>query len=153
MNIRKLEKIAVTALEDIKAKDIEVINTIKLTSLFDRIILASGDSTRQVKALARSVYNKVKEEGGVVVGIEGEDSGEWVLVDLGDIVVHIMQPAVRVYYNIEELWEEGRAKPAPRGKGNRTSSHPPPPGGGGDYPAPIGAKRKKGRPSTKAKAA
>ena len=104
MDIRKLQKLAVTALEDVKAKDIEVINTTKLTSLFDRIIVASGDSTRQVKALARSVHDKVKEAGGVVIGIEGEDSGEWVLVDIGSAVIHIMQPAIRQYYNLEELW-------------------------------------------------
>src|SRR5262245_1039179 len=94
MDVRKLQKIAVSALEDIKGRDIEVINTTKLTSLFDRIIVASGDSNRQVKALARSVHDKVKEAGGDVMSMEGEESGEWVLVDLGDIVVHIMQPAV-----------------------------------------------------------
>jgi ribosome-associated protein len=105
MDIRKLQKIAVAALEDIKGRDIEVINTTKLTSLFDRIVIASADSTRQVKALARSVQDKVKEAGGEVVGVEGENSGEWILVDLGDIVVHIMQPAVRNYYNLEELWQ------------------------------------------------
>ncbi len=112
MDLRKLQKLAVDALEDVKAKDIEVINTTKLTSLFDRIIIASGDSNRQVKALARSVHDSVKEAGGQVVGMEGEESGEWVLVDLGDIVVHVMQPAVRTYYNIEELW---MAKPKGRG--------------------------------------
>jgi ribosome-associated protein len=105
MDIRKLQKVAVAALEDIKGRDIEVINTSKLTSLFDRLIIASADSTRQVKALARNVQEKVKEAGGDVIGIEGEDSGEWVLVDLGDIVVHVMQPAVRSYYNLEELWQ------------------------------------------------
>ena len=108
MDPRKLQKIAVTALEDIKAKDIEVINTTKLSALFDRIIIASGDSTRQVKALARNVFNKVREAGGEVHGIEGEDGGEWVLVELGAIVIHVMQPAVRAYYNLEELWQ---AKP------------------------------------------
>lgn len=108
MDIRKLQKIAVAALEDIKGEDIEVINTTKLTSLFDRIIVASGNSNRQVKALARSVQDKVREAGGDVFGVEGEDSGEWVLVDLGSIVVHVMQPAVRSYYNLEELWQ---AKP------------------------------------------
>lgn len=108
MDIRKLQKIAVAALEDIKGRDIEVINTRKLTSLFDRIIVASADSTRQVKALARNVQEKVAAAGGDIVGVEGEDSGEWVLVDLGDIVVHVMQPAVRNYYNLEELWQ---AKP------------------------------------------
>ena len=105
MDIRKLQKLAVAALEDIKAKDIEVINTTKLSAMFDRVIIATGDSNRQVKALAKSVHDKVKEAGGIVIGIEGEDAGEWVLVDLGDIVVHVMQPAVRTYYNLEELWK------------------------------------------------
>jgi len=105
MDIRKLQKIAVGALEDIKAKDIEVINTSKVSAMFDRVIIATGDSNRQVKALARSVHDKVKEAGGTVIGVEGEDAGEWVLVDLGDIVVHVMQPAVRAYYNLEELWK------------------------------------------------
>ena len=105
MDIRKLQKIAVAALEDIKAKDIEVINTAKVSAMFDRVIIATGDSNRQVKALARSVHDKVKEAGGTVIGVEGEDAGEWVLVDLGDIVVHVMQPAVRAYYNLEELWK------------------------------------------------
>jgi ribosome-associated protein len=108
MNIRKLQKITVDALEDIKAKDIEILNTSKLTSMFDRMIVASADSTRQVKALAMNVVEKVKEAGGEVYGLEGEDNGEWVLVDLGDIVVHVMQPAIRSYYNLEELW---RTKP------------------------------------------
>lgn len=105
MDIKKLQKLAVSALEDIKAKDIEVINTSKLTAMFDKIIVATGDSNRQVNALARSVHDKVKEAGGAIVGMEGEDSGEWVLVDLGDIVVHIMQPVVRAHYNLEELWQ------------------------------------------------
>ena len=105
MDVRKLQRIAVTALEDIKGKDIEVINTRKLTSLFDRIIIASADSTRQVKALARNVEEKVREAGGQVFGVEGEEVGEWVLVDLGDVVVHGMQPAIRAYYNLEELWQ------------------------------------------------
>lgn len=112
MDVRKLQKIAVEALEDIKGKDIEVINTTKLTAMFDRIIVASGDSNRQVKALARSVHDKVKEAGGEVISVEGEESGEWVLVDLGDIVVHIMQPAVRAYYNLEELWQASPKKAA-----------------------------------------
>jgi ribosome-associated protein len=104
MDTRKLQKIAVAALEDIKGHDIEVINTTKLTSMFDRIVIASADSTRQVKALARNVREKVEAAGGEVVGVEGEASGEWVLVDLGSIVVHVMQPTVRSYYNLEELW-------------------------------------------------
>ena len=113
MDIRKLQKIAVSALEDIKGKDIEVINTTKLTSMFDRVIIATGDSNRQVKSLARNVLEKVREAGGEVISIEGEDGGEWVLVDLGDIVVHVMQAQVRQYYNLEELWQ---ATPAQRRK-------------------------------------
>jgi len=105
MDIRKLQKIVVNALEDIKGKDIEVINTTKLTSLFDRLVIATGDSNRQVKALARNVQDKVREAGGEIVSVEGEDAGEWVLVDIGDVVVHVMQPQVRQYYNLEELWQ------------------------------------------------
>lgn len=104
MNISKLQKIVVDALEDIKGRDIEVINTSKLTPLFERIVIACGDSNRQVKSLARNVQDKVREAGGDVISTEGEDTGEWVLVDLGDIVVHVMQPAIRSYYNLEELW-------------------------------------------------
>jgi len=111
MDLRKLQKLVVSALEDIKGRDIEVLNTSKLTSLFDRIVIASGDSNRQVKALARNVQDKVLEAGGEVISIEGEENGEWVLVDLGDIVVHVMQPAVRAHYNLEELWA---ARPAAR---------------------------------------
>ncbi len=111
MQTAKLQKIAVAALEDIKAKDIEVLNTSKLTAMFDRVIIATGDSNRQVRSLAKSVHDKVKEAGGDVIGIEGEESGEWVLVDLGDIVVHIMQPAVREYYNLEELWKTVPKRP------------------------------------------
>ncbi|HTY04753.1 MAG TPA: ribosome silencing factor [Rhodocyclaceae bacterium] len=114
MQTAKLQRIAVAALEDIKGRDIEVINTTKLTSLFDRIIVASADSTRQVKALARNVREKVEEAGGEVIGVEGEDSGEWVLVDLGNVVVHVMQPAVRSYYNLEELWQTRPKRAAAR---------------------------------------
>ena len=106
MNLTKLQQVVVDALEDIKARDIEVIDTSKLTALFDRIIVASAESGRQTRALAHNVQDKVKAAGGEVVSVEGEDSGEWVLVDLGDIVVHIMQPAIRSYYNLEELWGE-----------------------------------------------
>lgn len=104
MDVRKLQKIVVDALEDIKGHDIEVINTSKLTALFDRVVIACGDSSRQVKSLARNVQEKVREAGGEVISSEGEENGEWVLVDLGDIVVHVMQPTTRAYYNLEELW-------------------------------------------------
>ena len=105
MDVRKLQKIVVSALEDIKGKDIEVINTRKLSDMFARVVIASGDSNRQVRALARNVEEKVREAGGEVIGVEGEDGGEWVLVDLGDIVVHVMQPKVRQYYDLESLWQ------------------------------------------------
>ena len=104
MNASKLEELVVSALEDIKAHDIEVINTAKLTPLFERIIIACGESNRQVRSLARNVEDKVREAGGQVLSTEGEEGGEWVLVDLGDVVVHVMQPAIRSHYNLEELW-------------------------------------------------
>ncbi|TXF12650.1 ribosome silencing factor [Pelomicrobium methylotrophicum] len=104
MRLDKLVKIAVTALEDIKARDIVVLNTTKLTSLFDRMIIASADSSRQTRALANNVVEKVKQAGAPVQGIEGEGAAEWILIDLGSVIVHVMQPAVREYYNLEELW-------------------------------------------------
>ncbi len=107
MATKKLTTIVIDALEDIKARDIKLINVSRITSVFDYIAVASADSTRQTKALARHVMDKVKEHGGWIYGIEGEQSGEWVLVDCGDIVVHIMQPAMRELYELEELWGEG----------------------------------------------
>ena len=104
MKLPQLEKLVVDALEDIKGRDIEVINTTKLTSLFDAIVVACGDSNRQVRSLARNVQDKAREAGLEVLSCEGEETGEWVLVDLGDIVVHVMQPAIRSYYKLEELW-------------------------------------------------
>ncbi|RDT00841.1 ribosome silencing factor, partial [Burkholderia contaminans] len=95
MDIRKLQRVIVDALEDVKAQDIKVFNTSHLTELFDRVVVASGTSNRQTKALASSVRDKVKEAGGDIVSSEGEDTGEWVLVDCGDAVVHILQPALR----------------------------------------------------------
>lgn len=105
MRLNKLAKTAVTALEDIKARDIRVLDVRKLTSLYDTLVIASADSNRQVKALAHHVRDKMKEAGAPIIGLEGEEAAEWVLVDCGDIVVHVMQPAVRSYYNLEELWE------------------------------------------------
>ena len=104
MDIRKLQRAIVDGLEDVKAQDIKVFNTSHLTELFDRVIVASGTSNRQTKALASSVREKVKEAGGEIISTEGEDIGEWVLVDCGDAVVHILQPALRQYYNLEEIW-------------------------------------------------
>ena len=110
----KLTKIAVSALEDIKARDITVLDVRKLTSMADTLVIASADSNRQVKSLANHVRDKLKESGASIIGVEGEESGEWVLVDAGDIVVHIMQPAVRAYYNLAELWTP--PKPVRRSK-------------------------------------
>jgi ribosome-associated protein len=110
MNPKKMSALVIDALEDIKAKNILVLNVSKLTSLFDYIVIASGDSNRQTKALANNVRDKLKEAGAHVYGSEGEETGEWVLVDLGDIVVHIMQPTVREYYRLEELWRDGKVE-------------------------------------------
>jgi ribosome-associated protein len=107
MNIEEKIAAVVGALEDIKASDITVLDTTSLTSLFERVVIASADSSRQTKALAVSVRDKMKELGEHVIGMEGEQTGEWVLVDLGDIVVHIMHPAIRAHYNLEELWDAG----------------------------------------------
>ena len=104
MRRNRLAHIAVTALEDIKARDITVLDVRKLTSLYDTMIIASADSNRQVKALAQHVRDRLKEAGATIIGVEGEQTAEWVLVDAGDLVVHVMQPAVRAYYNLEELW-------------------------------------------------
>ena len=104
LSIKKLETIAVDALEDIKGRDIIVVNTTKVSQMFERIVLASGDSNRQVRSLARNVADKVREAGGEVLSVEGEDGGEWVLVDLGPVVVHIMQPTIRAHFDLEGLW-------------------------------------------------
>lgn len=104
MDLRKLQRVVIDALEDVKAQDIAVFDTTGLTSVFDRVVLASGNSNRQTRALAKHVQDTVKEKGGYVISTEGQDTGEWVLVDLGDVVVHIMQPAIRQYYNLEEIW-------------------------------------------------
>ncbi len=110
MRLNKLQKTAVTALEDIKARDIRVLDVRKRTSIYDSLIIASAESNRQAKALAHHVRDKLKEAGATIIGVEGEETGEWVLVDCGDIVVHVMQPAVRAYYNLEELWETTAAR-------------------------------------------
>ena len=105
---KKLTSVIIDALEDIKARDIILLNVSKLTSVFDYLAIASADSTRQTKALAGHVFDKVSEYGGKIYGTEGEQSGEWVLVDCGDVVVHIMQPAVREHYKLKELWGDGK---------------------------------------------
>ncbi|MGH8724372.1 MAG: ribosome silencing factor [Burkholderiales bacterium] len=128
MDIRRKQRVVVEALEGVKGRDIVVFNTARLPSMFERVVIASGDSNRQVKALADRVRERVRELGAPVYGVEGESAGEWVLVDLGDVVVHIMHPTVRDFYNLEEIWGGKQvrlqsAKPAskarPRGKAAR----------------------------------
>jgi ribosome-associated protein len=104
MDIRKLQRAIVDGLEDVKAQHIAVFNTEHLSSMFERVIIASGTSNRQTKALAASVRNSVKERGMQVMSTEGEDNGEWIIVDCGAAVAHIMQPSIREYYHLEEIW-------------------------------------------------
>jgi ribosome-associated protein len=106
MDLRSKQRAVVDALEDIKGRDIVVYNTAAMPSMFERVVIASGDSTRQVKSLADNVQDKLEALGARVYGVEGGANGEWVLVDLGDIVVHIMHPTVRDFYNLEEVWGE-----------------------------------------------
>jgi ribosome-associated protein len=110
MELRKKQRTVVDALEDVKGHDIVVYDTARMPSMFERVVIASGESNRQVRALADRVQDKVREAGGRVYGVEGESSGDWVLVDLGDVVVHIMHPAVRSFYNLEEVWGEKKVR-------------------------------------------
>jgi len=118
-DVTKLQRAIVDGLEDVKAQDIQVFNTEHLSPLFERVIVASGTSNRQTKALAASVRDAVRDAGFAKPRTEGEDNGEWIIVDCGAAVVHIMQPTIRQYYRLEELWGEkpvrlklGAAKPA-----------------------------------------
>jgi ribosome-associated protein len=119
-DVQKLQRVIVDSLEDIKAQDIQAFNTEHLSALFERVIIACGTSNRQTKALAAGVRDAVREAGFPKPRIEGEGNGEWIIVDCGQAVVHVMQPSFRTYYNLEELWGEkpvrlklGVAKPAP----------------------------------------
>ena len=116
---QKLQRTIVDALEDVKAQEIVVFDTEEMSALFERVIIASGTSNRQTKALAASVRDKVKEAGYPKPRIEGEDNGEWIIVDCGSVVAHVMQPTIRTYYNLEEIWGDkpvrlklGAPKPA-----------------------------------------
>lgn len=120
MDIRRKQRAVVEALEDVKGRDIVVFNVARHASIFERVIIATGDSTRQVNALAASVRERIKALGARIYGVEGRRSGEWVLVDLGDIVVHLMHPALRSYYNLEELWGGKEVKLRARAK----TAHP-----------------------------
>ena len=118
-DVQKLQRAIVDGLEDVKAQDIVVFNTEHLSALFERVVVASGTSNRQTKALAASVRDKVREAGFAKPRIEGEENGEWIIIDCGQAVVHVMQPAIRQYYHLEEIWGEkpirlklGAPKPA-----------------------------------------
>jgi ribosome-associated protein len=130
MDLGKKQLAVVDALEDVKAREVVAYNTAALPSMFERVVIASGDSTRHVKALADNVQDRLRALGAKVYGVEGAAAGEWVLVDLGDLVVHIMHPTVRSFYNLEEIWggkklrlraaaakPRANAKPKPKDKG------------------------------------
>ena len=121
MDIRKLQRAIVDGLEDVKAQNIAVFNTEQLSPLFERVIIASGTSNRQTKALASSVREAVKAGGFPVPRMEGEENGEWIIVDCGAAVAHIMQPAIRDYYHLEEIWG---AKPVRMKLGAGTVARP-----------------------------
>jgi ribosome-associated protein len=138
MDLRTKQQAIVDALEDIKGHDIVVYNTAALPTMFERVVIASGDSTRQVKALADNVEEKLRALGVRVYGVEGAGAGEWVLVDFGDLVVHIMHPTVRSFYNLEEIWGGKNVKvKAAVEKKSRAPKKP--------------AKRRVAKPATKAK--
>ena len=126
MRLDKVSRAALDALEDVKARDVVVFDVRKMTAYFDKVIVATGDSNRHCRALASRVQEQVKAAGGRIYGVEGEKTGEWLLVDIGAAVVHIMQPAIRLYYNLEELWAPApkatkAAKPEKAGKAARVA--------------------------------
>lgn len=144
MDIRKLQRAIVDGLEDVKAQNIVVFNTEHLSPLFERVIVASGTSNRQTKALAGSVRETVKARGLPVLSVEGADNGEWIIVDCGAAVAHIMQPAIRDYYRLEEIWGGKAVKMKldgePRAAAPRpvpTASAPPAPTKRSAKPAPA----------------
>lgn len=104
MDIQKLQRLVIDALEDAKAQDIKVFNTSHITGMFDRVIIVSGASNRQTRSIASQVITKVKEKEIPVIAFEGQETGEWILIDIADIVIHVMQPSIRQYYNLEEIW-------------------------------------------------
>jgi ribosome-associated protein len=124
MELRQKQTTVVDALEDVKGYDIVVFNTARMPTMFERVVIATGSSSTQVRALADRVRERIEQAGGRIYGVEGESGGEWVLVDLGDVVVHIMHPAVRSFYNLEEVWggkavklnEKSKQKPPARKK-------------------------------------
>ena len=148
MDIRKLQRAIVDGLEDVKAQHIRVFNTEHLSPLFERVVVASGTSNRQTKALAASVRDSVKDAGFAVLRTEGEDNGEWIIVDCGAAVVHIMQPTIREYYHLEEIWGDKPVKlKAAAVKGLPKASEPEP---AQEKPAAKPARKAAAKPSAKA---
>ena len=139
---QRLQRAIVDGLEDVKAQDIQVYNTEHLSPLFERVIVASGTSNRQTKALASSVRDAVREAGFPKPRIEGEENGEWIIVDCGAAVAHIMQPAIRQYYHLEEIWGD---KPVRLKFGAPKPAAPMPP------PAPAAKKAAKKAPTSGAR--
>lgn len=122
-DVQKLQRTIVDSLEDVKAQDIQVFNTEHLSPLFERVVIACGTSNRQTKALAANLRDDVRDAGFGKPRIEGEENGEWIIVDCGPVVVHIMQPTIRQYYHLEEIWGDkpvrlklGAARPQPNPK-------------------------------------
>lgn len=104
--LQKLQRTIAEALDDVKAQDVKIFNTAAMTPLFERVVIASGTSSRQTRALAAHVRDQVVAMGGDKPRVEGQDAGEWIVVDCGAAVVHIMHPAVRQYYRLEDIWGE-----------------------------------------------
>ena len=152
MDIRKLQRVIVDGLEDVKAQDIVVFNTEHLSALFERVIVASGTSNRQTKSLAASVRDAVKAAGAPPPRTEGEENGEWIIVDCGAAVVHVMQPAIREYYHLEELWGEKPVKMKIATVGPRLvkASPPAPVAAQRATAAPVAAKRSASAPAKRA---
>jgi ribosome-associated protein len=128
MDIRKLQRAIVDGLEDVKGQHIVVFNTEHLSSLFERVIIASGTSNRQTRALAAGVRDAVKSRGFPPPRTEGEENGEWIIVDCGAAVVHLMQPSIREYYHLEEIWGDKpvRVKLGPPAPATRSRAAPVP---------------------------
>lgn len=120
MTTEQLKELVLKALEDLKAQDVQVIDVREMTSVTDLMIIASGTSDRHIKALADHVVEEVKHSGVQPLGVEGETSREWVLVDLGDVVVHVMHPQTRAFYNLEKLWTVGEEQTLASRKGKST---------------------------------
>ena len=156
MDIRRKQRAVVEALEDVKGRDIVVFNTAQPAVMFERVVIASGDSSRQVKALADHVREKVKAHGGERLRRRGRGDGEWVLVDLGDIVVHVMHPTVRSFYNLEEVWggKEVKMKAKPRPKPKQSGQKKPRPWQGcASSPSPLGCRPGRSRRATSTRGA